>query len=84
MHAPSVHVFAASGPVDAGRVDRGIEVMRRLGVGQVGAADNLYTREGYFAGDDASRLQGVIAGWTEFSREASSTPASPASDPLIR
>lgn len=62
MHAPSVHVFAASGPVDAGRVDRGIEVMRRLGVGQVGAADNLYTREGYFAGDDASRLQGVIAG----------------------
>lgn len=62
MHAPSVHVFAASGPVDAARVDRGIEVMRGMGVGPIGAADNLYTREGYFAGDDASRLQSVLAG----------------------
>lgn len=62
MHAPSVHVFAASGPVDADRLERGLSSMRTLGVGSVSLAPNLPDRDGYFAGDDASRLRSVLAG----------------------
>lgn len=62
MTAPSVHVFAASGPVDPARLERGLSSMRTLGVGSVSLAPNLPHRDGYFAGDDASRLRSLLAG----------------------
>lgn len=50
-----VGVVALSGPVDAERLDRGLDALRRLGFEPVPAA-NLGSRSGLFAGDDAERL----------------------------
>jgi muramoyltetrapeptide carboxypeptidase len=50
-----VGVAALSGPVDPERLDRGVEALRRLGFEPV-LADNLRSRHGLFAGDDAERL----------------------------
>jgi len=48
-------VAALSGPVDPGRLEAGVEALRRLGFEPV-LADNLRMRHGLFAGSDADRL----------------------------
>ncbi len=50
-----VGVAALSGPVDPGRLEAGLEALRRLGFEPV-LADNLLMRHGLFAGSDADRL----------------------------
>lgn len=50
-----VGVAALSGPVDPGRLERGLAALAGLGFEPVPAA-NLGQRSGLFAGDDASRL----------------------------
>jgi muramoyltetrapeptide carboxypeptidase len=50
-----VGVAALSGPVDPGRLERGLEALRAAGFEPVLAA-NAYSREGFFAGGDAERL----------------------------
>jgi len=54
-----VGVAALSGPVDPERLDRGVEALRRLGFEPVLAdnlRNNLRSRHGLFAGEDAERL----------------------------
>lgn len=51
-----VGVAALSGPVDAERLDAGLDALRDLGYEPVEAA-NLRTRHGLYAGDDDARLQ---------------------------
>jgi muramoyltetrapeptide carboxypeptidase len=50
-----VGVAALSGPVDPERLERGLAALRRLGFEPV-VADNVLSRHGLFAGDDAERL----------------------------
>ncbi|MEM7052113.1 MAG: LD-carboxypeptidase [Acidobacteriota bacterium] len=50
-----VGVAALSGPAEAERIDRGLAALRRLGFEPI-LADNLYRREGLFAGGDDERL----------------------------
>ncbi|MFL6194048.1 MAG: LD-carboxypeptidase [Thermoanaerobaculia bacterium] len=52
-----VGVAALSGPVDPGRLERGLDALRRLGFEPV-LADNVLSRKGLFAGGDAERLAG--------------------------
>jgi muramoyltetrapeptide carboxypeptidase len=54
-----VGVAALSGPVDPERLDRGVAALRRLGFEPVLAdnlQNNLRSRQGLFAGEDAERL----------------------------
>ncbi|MEM6295534.1 MAG: LD-carboxypeptidase [Myxococcota bacterium] len=55
-----VHVVAPSGPVDPGRLDKGLRALRRV-VGDVPLepAANLLERDGYFAGSDAARADSL-------------------------
>lgn len=50
-----VGVAALSGPVDPGRLERGLAALARLGFEPV-PADNLGSRHGLFAGSDGERL----------------------------
>lgn len=52
-----IGVAALSGPVDPGRLDRGLAALRRLGFTPVPAA-NLGSRTDLFAGTDDERLEG--------------------------
>lgn len=52
-----VGVAALSGPIDPGRLEAGVEALKRLGFEPV-LADNLSKRHGLFAGSDAERLAG--------------------------
>ncbi|MFV8751717.1 S66 peptidase family protein [Nannocystaceae bacterium ST9] len=54
----SIHVIAASGPVDEDRLRRSLAHLRRRCPTPT-LADNLALREGYFAGDDARRLRAL-------------------------
>jgi muramoyltetrapeptide carboxypeptidase len=51
-----VAVAAPAGPVDAGRLDRGVEELRSLGF-EVRVADGVLDRAGFTAGTAASRLE---------------------------
>lgn len=53
-----VGVAALSGPVDAERLERGLDELRRLGLEPVAAA-NLRSRRGPLAGSDEERLAGL-------------------------
>ena len=55
-----VHVVAGSGPVDPGRVSRGLAHVRRR-CGEASRAANLERTDGYFAGNDDARLAGLMA-----------------------
>jgi muramoyltetrapeptide carboxypeptidase len=48
-------VAALSGPVDPGKLAAGVDALRRLGFEPV-LADNVLSRQGFLAGDDAERL----------------------------
>jgi len=53
---------APSGPVDMGRVQRGLAHVRaHFGPGAPQLAPNLAQRSGYFAGDDATRFEALSA-----------------------
>lgn len=54
----AIHVVAPSGPVPTDRVGRGIAVLERAGF-IVRRSTNLEHAEGYFAGDDATRLSAL-------------------------
>ena len=56
----TIGVAALSGAVDSARLDAGIAALRRKGYGVV-EADNARRREGFFAGNDASRAEGYLA-----------------------
>lgn len=53
-----IGVVALSGPVDAKRLDAGLEALRAWGHPVV-LAPNLRFRDGYLAGDDQARLEGL-------------------------
>ena len=58
--SPKIHVVAPAGPVPADRLRAGMAAARRLGPAQWALAENLPQRTGYFAGDDAARLAGLL------------------------
>jgi muramoyltetrapeptide carboxypeptidase len=55
-----VHVVAPAGPVERSGLDAGLEMLAARGF-FVRAAANLRARDGYLAGPDAARLEGVQA-----------------------
>lgn len=60
VHGDRVGVAALSGPVDGGRLARGLATLERLGFEPVPAA-NLASRDGLFAGSDDERLDSFHA-----------------------
>ena len=55
-------MVAPAGPVDAGRLERGLAVLQRMLPGnELIMADNLGVRDGYFAGDDQTRTRALAA-----------------------
>ena len=64
-HQPSpfsakIHVLAPAGPVPVDKLRAGMKVADRHGAIQWQLAPNVEQREGYFAGDDAARLAGIL------------------------
>lgn len=65
-----IHVVAPSGPVPHDRLDRGLSALRRHtsltgGVPEIVEAPNVRTRDGFFAGPDAARLEGLETAWRD-------------------
>jgi muramoyltetrapeptide carboxypeptidase len=54
-----IGVVALSGPVDAGRLAQGLQALRGWGH-PIELASNLSDREGYLAGSDEARLNGLV------------------------
>lgn len=54
-----IHVVATSGPVPRDRVEAGLARLRTLLPGTYTFAPNLWERDGFLAGDDASRLRAL-------------------------
>lgn len=56
-----IHVCAPSGPVPADRFAEGLQRLQAALPGEYLLADNLWARDGYFAGDDRARLRALTA-----------------------
>ncbi len=56
-----VHVVAPSGPVSAEKFDRGLKILRRHLDAEVVVAKNIHDQQGYLAGPDPARLDGLRA-----------------------
>ena len=55
-----IHVLAPAGPVPVDKLRAGMKVADRHGAIKWQLAPNVEQREGYFAGDDAARLAGIL------------------------
>jgi len=66
-----IHIAAPSGPVDRDRFEAGLARLRAcLPDAQIELADNLWAEDGYFAGDDRSRLRALQAALADPSVDA--------------
>jgi muramoyltetrapeptide carboxypeptidase len=59
--AGGIGVVAPSGPIPEDRLAQGLSVLARELAEPIWLAPNLSLRDGYFAGDDAARLAGLVA-----------------------